>query len=318
MEAIQAVPVVQEAESTYLVPFNFQAFRTGEAVWSLDKNELIKMFRVTRKGVGEFLHPESRDPQKIIDNIIERNPHLKELSIPLAVRGMTGQKYVVDTFDIWGVYQIAVVSDLPHRNIFLQKFPEFLQAFHNHTIKPPAIGDIKPEIIAFSGVPYKGRGEYQKAVCAQYGFSKGTFYRLFKEADNVLGLKPIEFGTEAMDAFFQINAMRFGKRRQAVINELAVKLGRSPGNIRKLAKKITNDGCRIHRKPRAGKGESKYPGEKEKVIAFYLVNREKFEKYGNQYKEMTAKVAKKELNLQAHGSTISRWIREFEHETGNC
>lgn len=351
MEAVQAVPAVQEAKSTYLVPFNFQAFRTGEAVWSLDKNELIKMFRVTTKGVGEFLNPESRDPQKLIDNIIARNPHLKELGIPvtvmvtgdykwghspLAVRGecpdqdehrpvaVTGQcptrtrQIVVNTFDIFGVYQIAIVSDLPRARIFLQEFPNLLQAFHNHTVKPPAIGDIKPEIIAFSGVPYEGRGEYRKAVCAQYGFSEGTFYRLFKEAGNVLGLKRIEFGAEAVEVFSQINAMRFGKRRQAVINELAVKLGRSPENIRELAKKITNDGCRIPRKPRAGKGESKYPGEKEKVRDFYFANLEKFTKHGKWYREMTAKVVKETLNLRAHESTINRWIRECDHETGNC
>lgn len=284
MEAVQVVPADQavkvEQKSTYLVPFNFQAFRTGEAVWSLDKHELIKMFRVTTKGAGEFLHPEARDPQKLIDKIIERNPHLKELSIPVTVTGMTGQKYITKTFDIWGVYQIAIVSDLPRAKIFLQKFPDFLQAFHNHTIKPPAIGDIKPEIIAFSCVPHNKRGEYQKAVCAQYGFSMTRFYKLFNKAKTILGLKHSEMGEEATAALIEINSMPFGKKRRMEIDDLAAKLGRTPGNIRKLAKKITKEGNKP-RKPRKDKGSFKtlplfealtnylaqYPGTPTKALA---------------------------------------------------
>lgn len=53
-QAVQAVPVVQEAKNTYLVPFNFQTFQTREAVWCLDKNEIIKMWRVTTNGAGAF------------------------------------------------------------------------------------------------------------------------------------------------------------------------------------------------------------------------------------------------------------------------
>lgn len=253
MEAVQAVPVVQEAKSTYLVPFNFQAFRTGEAVWSLDKNELIKMFRVTGKGMGEFFG--AKNPQNYFDILKHRYPYLPE-GIPFTVKGMTGQKYITKTFDIWDVYQYAIKSDLPRAEEFLQKFPEFLHAFHNHTIKPPAIGDIKPETIAFPCVPWKKRGEYQKAVCAQYGWSMCKFYKLFKKAKTILGLKHSEMGEDATAALIEINSMSFGKKRRMKIDDLAAKLGRTPGNIRKLAKKITKEGNKP-RKPRKDKGSFK-------------------------------------------------------------
>ena len=257
--------VIQEAKNTYLVPFNFQTFRTGEAVWSLDKHELIKMFRVTRRGVGEFLNPESRDPQKIIDKIIERNPHLKTSSIPVTVTGMTGQKYITKTFDIWGVYQIAIVSKFPRAKIFLQEFPNFLQAFHDHTIKPPAIGDIKPEIIGFFGVPRKERGNYVQAVCIQYGWQRTTFYRKVKNAMTVLAVLP-----------------------------------------------------QFTRKPRSDSGETKYPGERERAIAFFLANLAKLREYGNRFKEMPKKIIKKTLNLHASESTINRWIRRYKNESCLC
>lgn len=201
MEAVQVMPVVQEAKSAYLMPFNFQAFRTGEAVWNLDKNELIKMFRVTGKGMGEFFG--AKNPQNYFDILKHRYPYLPE-GIPFTVKGMTGQKYITKTFDIWDVYQYAIKSDLSRAEEFLQKFPEFLQAFQNHTIKPPAIGDIKPEVIAFSCVPHNKRGEYQKAVCAQYGFSMTRFYKLFNKAKSILGLKHSEMGEDATAALIEI------------------------------------------------------------------------------------------------------------------
>ncbi len=299
MVAVQAVPVVPEVRNTYLVPFNFQTFRTGEAVWSLDKHELIQMVRLTTRGVGEFLGSTHRRPEKAIDKIIERNPRLKELAVPMTVT-VTGdykwghsavtvtaecpktevcsavtvtyeqhsrtRQIVVNTWNIWGVYQIAIVSDFPRARRFLQEFPDLLQAFHNNTIKPPAIGDIKPEVVGFFGVPYHKRGRYVKNACQGLGWSKGTFYRKRTEARKMLGIPPE-----------------------------ATKLTGQP------------------KRPRSTKGESKYPDEREKAIAFYLANREKFKKYGNQFKEMTAEVAKKDLNLRAHAATISRWIREYEN-----
>ncbi|GJQ47600.1 MAG: hypothetical protein JETCAE04_33540 [Candidatus Jettenia caeni] len=294
MEAVPAVPA-----ASMLVPFNFQTFQTKEAVWGLDKNELIKMFRVTRRGIAEMAGSKQRNPQKAIDRIIERNPYLKGLGIPVTVTVMEDYKWghslpkltsecpdqgghsyvtvtyqcptrtrqiIVDTYDIWGVYQILVESNLPRTKEFLRKFPEFLQAFYNHTIKPPAMGKIKPEVIGSFGVPYKKRGEYVKKAAGELGCSKGTFYRMKSIAQKTLKIPPE-----------------------------ATKLTGQP------------------RRPRADKGKTKYPGEEEKVIAFCLAHREEVKKHGNRFKKLTAKVIKKESGLKASESVINQWKRKVEY-----
>lgn len=294
MEAVPAVPA-----ASMLVPFNFQTFQTKEAVWGLDKNELIKMFRVTRRGIAEMAGSKQRNPQKAIDRIIERNPYLKGLGIPVTVTVMEDYKWghslpkltsecpdqgghsyvtvtyqcptrtrqiIVDTYDIWGVYQILVESNLPRTKEFLRKFPEFLQAFYNHTIKPPAMGKIKPEVIGSFGVPYKKRGEYVKKAAGELGCSKGTFYRMKSIAQKTLKIPPE-----------------------------ATKLTGQP------------------RRPRSDKGKTKYPGEEEKVIAFCLAHREEVKKHGNRFKKLTAKVIKKESGLKASESVINQWKRKVEY-----
>ena len=44
----------------------------------------------TRRAIGEWL--EYADPQKAIDNILARNPHLEAHTIPLNLRGMDGAR----------------------------------------------------------------------------------------------------------------------------------------------------------------------------------------------------------------------------------
>ena len=63
------------------------------------------------------------------------------------------------------------------------------------------------------------------------------------------------------------------------------------------------------KKTRCDKGTTKYPGEKEQVVEFFLANREKFEKHGNRFKELPQKAIKEKLNLQTNQATINRWIR---------
>lgn len=295
--------------------------------------------------LGRFLGSTHHRPEKAIDKIIERNPHLKSLSIPLTVT-VTGdyewehsavtvtaecinqeghksdivagivankcttrtRKIIVNTWDIFGVYQIAIVSDLPRAKEFLQKFPEFLQAFHNRAIMPPPIGDIEPKIIAFQCVPHNKRGEYVESVCAQEGWSSGKFYNLFNKAKATIGLKPFEMSEDVSAAVLEIRTMPFGKKRRQKIVLLAERWGMSEGYIYKLA-----NGKEI--KPRASrkdKGTTKHPGEREKVIEFFMANREKFEKHGNRFKELPQKAIKEMLNLQANQATINCWIRSHK------
>lgn len=45
----------------------------------------------TRAATGEFL--EYADPQKAVDNILARNPHIEAWSVPLKLRGTDGKNY---------------------------------------------------------------------------------------------------------------------------------------------------------------------------------------------------------------------------------
>ncbi len=172
----------------FLVPFEYQVFKTTEAVWDFSKKETIKMFRMTRRGIGEFLTPESERPQKIIDKIIERNPHLRTDSVAVTVTATDGKNYQVETYDIWGVYQICVESDLPRAKEFLRRFPIFMEALFTHKIMPPAIGSIRPEILAYNGVPYNEKSSYRAAVCQVLGWPPHKFYKEVNKAGKMLGL----------------------------------------------------------------------------------------------------------------------------------
>jgi len=183
----------------FLVPFDYLTFQTNEAVWDFNKKETVKMFRMTRRGIGEFLHPESRDPQKIIDNIISKIPHLREASLPLAVRGKTGQVFEAETYDIWGVYQICVESDLPRAKEFLRRFPTFMEALFAHRIMPPAIGDVRPEILAYNGVPHNQKAAYRQQVLTTLGWTWHKFFRETKKAEKMLGLTVVNKRRKRID-----------------------------------------------------------------------------------------------------------------------
>ncbi|NTU43279.1 MAG: hypothetical protein HGA78_09590 [Nitrospirales bacterium] len=169
-----------------LVPFHFGQFQTQEAVYSADPLEWVKRYRFTRKAMGDFLYSGSKDPQKVIDKIIERNPHLKTLSIPVTVTGMTGQKYGVETYDIWGLYKISIESDAPRKKDFLKAFPDFLLALQSGKIKPLPPKARNKKVLALEGLkeienlPYGERVEARQRFAEGVGMSLKTSYRLEK------------------------------------------------------------------------------------------------------------------------------------------
>jgi len=172
----------------FLVPFSYDVFQTNEATWLLDMKEAVRRVRFTRRAIGHFFNPDSKDPQKIIDNLMARNPRLRELSIPLMVRGMTGQSYETETYDIWGIHQIAIESSLPCAKEFLRRFPAFLNALYTGKIKPPAIGKIRPEITSFFLITHGEKGKYIESVLPEIGKSRQQFYRDARRAKEILGM----------------------------------------------------------------------------------------------------------------------------------
>ena len=66
---------------------------------------------VTRRAVGEWLGYS--DPQKAVDNIIDRNPHIEAYSTPLNLKGVDGKKRYLQVLSPMGLMLTAMESGQP-------------------------------------------------------------------------------------------------------------------------------------------------------------------------------------------------------------
>lgn len=97
-------------ESHDLSAFTYNDTRTGEIL------ELSESWRdehgtpwFTRRAIGEFL--EYADPQKSIDNILERHPYINEYSVPLRLPGRDGKMYEHKVISPIGFHLIVMESE---------------------------------------------------------------------------------------------------------------------------------------------------------------------------------------------------------------
>lgn len=81
----------------------------------------------TRKAIGEWL--EYGDPQRAIDKILERNPHIERHSIPVNLTGMTGQNYETKVYHPIGFFMIVMESDQPKAKAMKEAVAEFVWSF---------------------------------------------------------------------------------------------------------------------------------------------------------------------------------------------
>ena len=83
---------------------------------------------VTRRAIGEWL--EYADPQKSIDKLIERNPHLECHSIPVNLTGMVGTRdYETEVFHPIGFLLIVMESGQPKAHAMKAAVAEFVWRF---------------------------------------------------------------------------------------------------------------------------------------------------------------------------------------------
>jgi hypothetical protein len=92
----------------------------------------------TRRAVGEYL--EYADPQKAIDNLIDRNPYIEEFSIPLNLRGMTGQNYETRAYHPMGFLLIVMESGQPKAQAAKVAIAAFVWHFCGPQMLPPREG----------------------------------------------------------------------------------------------------------------------------------------------------------------------------------
>lgn len=78
----------------------------------------------TRYAIGEFL--DYADPQKAIDNILSRNPHIEAWSVPLKLRGTDGKNYDTFVYHPIGFLLIVMESGQPRAHEMKQAVAEFV------------------------------------------------------------------------------------------------------------------------------------------------------------------------------------------------
>lgn len=81
----------------------------------------------TRRAIGEWL--DYTDPQKAIDNVIARNPHLGAHSVPLNLRGTDGKNYSTEVFHPIGFLLIVMESGQPKAHAMKKAVAEFVWSF---------------------------------------------------------------------------------------------------------------------------------------------------------------------------------------------
>ena len=81
----------------------------------------------TRRAIGEWL--QYADPQKAIDNIISRNPHLETHSVPLNLRGTDGKNYDTFAYHPIGFLLIVMESGQPQAHAMKAAVAEFVWSF---------------------------------------------------------------------------------------------------------------------------------------------------------------------------------------------
>ena len=93
-------------------PFEFCPFQYGE-VKIREAAYILGTPYFTRRAIGEWLG--YNDPQKAIDNIIERNPHIQnpKWAVPLKLRGTDGKIYATTIYHPIALQLIVFESRQP-------------------------------------------------------------------------------------------------------------------------------------------------------------------------------------------------------------
>lgn len=78
----------------------------------------------TRAAIGEWL--EYADPQKAVDNILARYPHIEAWSVPLNLRGTDGKNYDTLVYHPIGFLLIVMESGQPRAHAMKQAVAEFV------------------------------------------------------------------------------------------------------------------------------------------------------------------------------------------------
>lgn len=81
----------------------------------------------TRRAIGEWL--QYADPQKAVDKILERNPHLENHSVPVKLTATDGKNYDTFVYHPIGFLLIVMESGQPQAHAMKAAVAEFVWSF---------------------------------------------------------------------------------------------------------------------------------------------------------------------------------------------
>ncbi len=175
---------------TCLVPFRHQtadgAVALKEACWLNGKPYF------TRRAIGEWL--EYRDGQHGVDDIVQRNPHIRQFSVPLKLRGTDGKNYEHEVYDPIGLQLIVFESRQPKAIQFKVMVAHLVAAFMRGELRPTntlsvATLQITDGLNAIAAMPWGGRSRAMAELGEASGLSRGTLYRR-KKQDPAVAFRP--------------------------------------------------------------------------------------------------------------------------------
>lgn len=257
--------------NTDLLPFNYEGMKLQEACW-ISGNPYF-----TRKAIGEFL--EYPSPQKAIDRIIQRNPYISDKRWSTVTKMVSVDEYPKGHSHV----KLTCESTTRTREIVIEVYnPIGLQLIVFESRQPKAI-------------------QYKIAVAhLVYAFMKGE-------------IKPSKWTLKGdrVSAIRQIMSHPPTQKRHGLIADLALRESVSEQTIYRWIDAA--GGIRTHqgtKKHRNTKGNTGYPEEKQKVLAYVRAHPEYMDRSsGNRFKTHKRKDLKTLLGLKVTVSTVNSWIR---------
>lgn len=111
-----------------ITPFIYKGIVLQEACWIEGKPYF------TRRAIGEFL--EYPKPQKRIDEILSKNPHIDQFSVALNLRATDGKKYDTRVYDPIGLQLIIFESRQPKARAYKVAVAHLVYTLMTGGIKP--------------------------------------------------------------------------------------------------------------------------------------------------------------------------------------
>lgn len=112
-----------------LIPFTFNGVCLQEACWIDD----VPYF--TRKAIGAWL--EYKNPQKKVDEIIRKNPHIEQFSVTPRLGATDGKEYFIKVYNPIGLQLITYESHQPKAKAVKIATAHLVYAFMHGDLKPP-------------------------------------------------------------------------------------------------------------------------------------------------------------------------------------